>query len=423
MRIVQSHKEKVKERGYKYLGTYNNGEYTYDKHILITTRVPYIRVKCPYCEEEYDVRVSNFKNGSKCTNCCNEYENSFAYHIQVELGEPLNKYWDWEKNIVNPYCISKNRNAKNSKGKSLKIWIKCDKTNYHESYEISCNNFTRGKRCPCCVNQKIHPKDSIIQWCLDNVDIDFEIKYLSDKNTLNLWEVAPRSRNKIWLKCQETDYHDDYQMECCQFVYKKDKNKCPQCINHKGNVHSKDSFGTLYPQKAKYWDLTKNITSPYEIASHTHDEYWFICEKCGESFKKNIDVLNRTDVGVVCKKCNASEGEQLIKNYLDNMNIINGIDCIHDKEYFKDLIGLGGGILRPDFILPDLKIWIEYDGAQHEEFVPWMHGTYEEFEKQQRHDELKNKYAIKHGWNLIRIKSEDKDNIETILENIFKEVI
>lgn len=295
-----------------------------------------MRVKCPYCEEEYDVATRHFKNGSKCPHCCNKYENSFAYHIQVELGESLNKYWDWEKNTVNPYLISKCSNKK--------IWIKCNKTDYHESHLTKGNDFVSG-------------------------------------------------------------------------------NRCPYCSTRHGKVHPMDSFGTLYPEKAKYWDYNKNKISPHKVTSHTYSKYWFICEKCGSSFKKGIEYLNRTDVGVVCKKCNASEGEQIIKNYLDNMNLINGTDYIHDKEYFKDLIGLGGGILRPDFILPNLKVWIEYDGGQHEEFVTWMHGTYKEFEKQQKHDEIKNQYAIKHGWNLIRIKPEDKDNIETILENILKEVI
>ena len=38
---------------------------------------------------------------NKCRYCCNKYENSYAYHIQIELNEPLEKYWDFEKNTLN----------------------------------------------------------------------------------------------------------------------------------------------------------------------------------------------------------------------------------------------------------------------------------------------------------------------------------
>ena len=58
-------------------------------------------------------------NKSKCNYCCNSYENSFAYYIQVELGESLNKYWNWEKNTVNPYLINKNINKKDKKNMDI----------------------------------------------------------------------------------------------------------------------------------------------------------------------------------------------------------------------------------------------------------------------------------------------------------------
>ena len=145
----------------------------------------------------------------------------------------------------------------------------------------------------------------------------------------------------------------------------------------------------------------------------------------GKKPKKSKIVIKNEKIKVarskkkVTKLRKITNGERKVMKWLND----NGMKYIYDTPYFNDLLSLKGNPLRPDFILPDLKIWIEYDGGQHEEFVPWMHRTYEEFEKQQKHDEIKNQYAIKHGWNLIRIKPENKDNIETILENILKEVI
>lgn len=149
----QKHKEKIKERkdNYIYIGSYHYREITLDNKN--TKNGVIIRVKCPYCSKEYDVRLDSFINKSKCIYCCNKYENSFAYYIQVELGRGLNEFWDWEKNTVNPYLIYKSSNK-------YKIWIKCNKTNYHGSYELTPSNFYAGNRCPCCNSkkyiQKIH---------------------------------------------------------------------------------------------------------------------------------------------------------------------------------------------------------------------------------------------------------------------------
>ena len=106
MYFNEEHKKKVIERGdgYTYIGSYKFKEVTIDGK----KSKPHIRIKCPYCGKEYDIRLDNFKSGSECTNCCNKYENSLAYYIQQELKEPLNKYWDWEKNNelgINPYYI------------------------------------------------------------------------------------------------------------------------------------------------------------------------------------------------------------------------------------------------------------------------------------------------------------------------------
>ena len=61
------------------------------------------------------------------------------------------------------------------------------------------------------------------------------------------------------------------------------------------------------------------------------------------------------------------------------------------------------------------KIWIEYDGSQHDEWKDkWM--SYEEFTTLQEHDKRKDKYAKQYGWKMIRIKEKDYNNIEKILK-------
>ena len=410
----EKHKEEVKNRGdnYSYIGSYERNEATLDGKNKNKNKVKrgnvYIRVKCPYCGKEYDVQLNGFKNQKyRCTNCCNKYENSFAYYIQQELKEPLNKYWDWEKNNelnISPYHISY--------GSNITIWIKCTKIVYHESYKTNPHRFLDEHRCPYCNNKKVHPKDSFAQWLINTYGDDSIKKYWSPKNTIDPWEIAPQSnKSKVWILCQEKEYHND------EGGYPTTPNdffrgfRCPYCANRK--VHPKDSFAHLYPEKAKYWS-PNNDKSPYEVAPKSNDIYIykFICEKCGEEFDRKLSKLNRNDNGVVCRECNSSQGETKILKWLDK----NNIEYIHDKPYFNDLIGCGNGVLKPDFIIKDRKIWIEYDGEFHYKNI---HND-DSLKKQQEHDKRKDNYAKKNNWKLIRIPYWEFDNIESILEENLK---
>ena len=56
----------------------------------------------------YNREYANFKNGRIKHPI--RYEESFAYHIKVELGIDLDNIWNWEKNNelgINPYEIYK----------------------------------------------------------------------------------------------------------------------------------------------------------------------------------------------------------------------------------------------------------------------------------------------------------------------------
>lgn len=557
MFMNKSHEIMVKSRGSIYIGTYDKNETTIDKKYKMNYSCLYIRVKCPYCGEEYDIKIQSFKEGRKCRFCCNEYENSFAYHIQVELAEPLNKYWDWEKNTVNPYLISKCSH--------LQVWIKCDnEINTHESHKVSCGKFIRGDRCPYCSGRKlskensfafyliskygddalnkywdynknkldpweiskcarrdiwiycqdvsyhnsyktspdrfnkgqgcgycnpkggnVHPKDSIAQWIIDNLGEDFlnrwssrnnkspwemskssnkriylicpihgeysirtceELTRLQDvlrcnkcrsfaqalidmhgeymfeklwskDNVIDPWIIKAHSNKKVLIKCLEKDYHGDYSITPSKYMQGK---RCGYCSKRSGKVHKLDSYGEVFPEKAKCWDYNKNKDTPYDIAPHANVKRWHICEKCGKSFERTLNSINARNCGVVCSDCRASEGETRIRKYIQSIGLIEHDDFEHDKRYFKDLVGVGGDILRPDFIFPKLKLWIEFNGDQHDKWLKLFQPKYEDFLKLQEHDRRKDKYAKNHGWVLIKIKQNDIDNIEIILDRIFK---
>nr|DAE62821.1 MAG TPA: restriction enzyme [Caudoviricetes sp.] len=403
----EEHKQSVEERGdgYEYIGTYRCDEMTMDGKNK-KGKSNYIRIKCPYCDNEYDIQLSSFKKGAKCTNCCNFYENSFAYYIQQELQEPLNKYWDWNDNELNPYHIYKNS--------TKKVKIKCIEKNYHGNYSIDPHHFYDGKRCPYCCNfhGKVHPKDSFGQWLINNYGEDAVEKYWSSKNTIDPFTIAPQSGKKVWILCQNKDYHNDnggYETTVGNFYY---GNRCPYCSSQK--VHPKDSFGILYPDKARYWSKN-NKKSPFDVLPYSNKKYKFICEKCGGEFKRSLYYLNVNSTGVICRECRSSQLEQATKKVLDRYNI-----KYHREYSYNDLIGVSNGLLRFDFYLPDYNTLIECQGIQHEK---WQEGwqTEKDFEDLQIHDQRKKDYCKIHNIPLIEIWYYDIDNIENILiEEVLK---
>lgn len=317
--VESRYKYEVEKDGeYEYIKRFRTGDILTNGRIA---KVPYIRVKHKYCDSVYEVSVGGFINGGyRCPNCCHKYENSFAYHIESELGESLEKYWDFEKNIVNPYHISKGHNGK--------VWIKCQEKDYHGSYEIFCSSFIKGGRCGYC--------------------------------------------------------------------------------NSRGKVHPLDSFGYHNLDKVLSWHPDNDI-SPFRVSRASGKRFNFICETCGHVWRTSPHILSK---GRWCPQCASSKGEKKVLRYLTKHNII----YIHDEPYFKDLLSDLDNPLRPDFILPEHKIWIEYDGEFH----------FKKIFKYDKHDELKNndnrkdEYAKNNGWKLIRIPYTKFDEIEYILSNELK---
>ncbi len=214
----QRYKYEVEKDGeYEYIRSYRKGDVLPNGKVVKVS--PYIQVKHKYCEKIYEVTANSFINErNRCGKCCGSYENSFAHHIEVELGEPLKKYWDFEKNTVNPYHIHKNY-TKN------KVWFKCTKTNYHGSYQLSCHAFVSSKsRCNFChtsqKNAKVHPIDSFGGTNL------YAVQLWSPENKISPFKIFRNDEREYKFICNE----------CGNKFYRKvasiHRHKsvvCPQC--------------------------------------------------------------------------------------------------------------------------------------------------------------------------------------------------
>ena len=108
--------------------------------------------------------------------------------------------WDYDKNFKQP----------NEIGVTAKTayYFKCVK-HEHPSSSYKITNITSywDKAPVGCIYC-----NSFAQWGIDNICEDFLEKYWDyDKNQdVNPWLLPKAARRKVWLKCQDVDYHNSY---------------------------------------------------------------------------------------------------------------------------------------------------------------------------------------------------------------------
>ena len=292
---------------------------------------------------------------------------------------------------------AKNPNAENIeileqyKGNAIKIKCRCKKDGY--TWEIKPNDLISGHGCPKCSGNIRKTTEEFINELKEvNGDIEVLGEYVNNKT-------------KIKVKCRVDGYI--WEMTPKHLLH---KHGCPKCYNDKRG----DDLRKTHEQ---FVNELKAVNNNVEILGEYIDNKTKIkvkCKKCNHTWNATPNNLLTKCSG--CPKCNISKGEKRIAKYLDNRNI----KYIHDKGYFKDLKNSKNNILRPDFIIKDRKIWIEFDGKQHFEVVDFSSKNQElakeQFEQIKENDKIKNEYAKKHNWKLIRIPYTEYDNIEKILE-------
>lgn len=301
--------------------------------------------------------------------------------------------WDYNLNDCKPseICYSTPK----------RYYFKCPK-NLHSSELKKISNYTNinkgGIKCRQC--------NSFAQWGIDNIDKDFLEKYWDYEKNIGTdpWKIASQHNKKVWMICQEKEYHDSYDIVCCDFT--SGQQRCSYCAKRK--IHPFDSLGTLYPKVLENWS-NKNKKSPYEYAPHTHQKvYWKCPEGKHQDYLRSIDGSNRLDFR--CPDCDFSHGE----NKISEVFMYYKVNYIPQKM-FDGLVGLGGGLLSYDFYLPRFNLLIEFQGIQHEKFTEWFHESKEDFKKQKEHDRRKRQYCLDNNIKLLEIWYWDFDNIESIL--------
>ena len=167
------------------------------------------------------------------------------------------KYWDFDKNTLDPYKIGPMCNEK--------AYWKCE---HGHSFIRTVDGFVRRtQKCPVCQDRKANviSKPEIMKFW------DFE------KNTLDPETTRANSEEYAWFKCPKCGYSWQAQIRARQR-----KDKCPVCetnmVVHKGV----NDFRTVYPQLAL--DTSDEMNPDIDLNSlgaGAHVRIHWKCHVCG----------------------------------------------------------------------------------------------------------------------------------------------
>ena len=320
------------------------------------------------------------------------------------------KKWDYELNEKTPFEVMAGSHKKYH-------WVypyDDPQTGKHWDfkYEASINDAVKYTTCPQLAGKKVevgfndlgslHPEIAD-QWDYEknNGITPFDVLEFSNKYYYWRYPYVDPKTGKHWVFKWRAKVSNRVNFPACPFL-----------INRSLWLGFND-FETLYPELAKEWHPTANgKLKPSDVCGAPDLDVWWLysyknpLNGVHHDYKWRASIVNRVrGTGCPYLPSYESNGEQTIKEYLDNTNIRYDIQAT-----FPELLGVGGRKLSYDFLVhyDNRLVLIEYQGIQHYEPVDFD-GKGEEhaknqFLRQKEHDHRKRQYAKKHGYKMITIK-------------------
>lgn len=384
--------------------------------------------KCGYCNQIFYSLPAVVLNGHKKSCGCLKQKNSNLRNINVQYS-----FYDWcvdnhHAEWIDLWDHDLNEKAPQNVGykTSNSYWFKCPYNPTHKSEKHKISNIVKYNHLIC--NQC----NSFAQWGINNFGNDFLKNFWDyDKNDCDPFKIARASNVKVWIKCQERDYHGSYYVSCSKFSV--DGCRCPYCNKNSGNVHIYDSLGYLYPKVVELWS-DKNLKSPYDYTPQTNQQVWLKCEnnKHEDHLQRICNAVNREFRCPDCVKENRDSFLQTkVSNYISekyNYTLLHEQDCtiypVNPKTNYP---------MPFDNEIKELKLIIEVNGVQHYEpsfFIrltakKYGISTQEAFHQRQYKDEYKKQYALDNGYHFLEIPytAENNDEYKDLIDSKINEIL
>lgn len=307
----------------------------------------------------YEQALCNKSMGQGCPICANKRHAGVAEEKSLANNSPeIAK--EWHPTLNGELTPSDVHN-----GSSMNVWWLCPRG--HAYQKTIAKRTIRGQGCPICrledrAFSNVHP-ELLAFW-------DYE------KNTdIRPGEIYYGSEKKVWWKCPKGH---SYQ----QKVNAKSRGAdCPICTHQQ--ISEETCLEVVCPEIAKEWHPTKNgEITPRDVMPSSHRKVWWICP-AGHEYKTVIYARQRTGCPICDSEKRTSFPEQAIRYYLGKMIQVEGRSSV--------------GGFEADIYCPTMKIAIEYDGE-------YFHVG----DKNDAREDRKNKFFIKEGILLFRVKETKK---------------
>lgn len=338
---------------------------------------------CNKCGKQWQASLDSQARGHGCPDCAIEklVEKNNITNI-VKRGSLATRYPE----LVHFWDHKLNGNKSPDRvvpGSSAKVWwtTKCG-----HSWKRAINSFVENQTCPVCANKQLLMGFNDLKTLYPEIAKEWNY----ERNNSLPEEYLSGARDSVWWKCSE-----------CGLEWKASiggrvstGSKCKACSSLEGGKKNREnalkqtgSVELLYPDLLEEWDYSKNSILPSELTPYTDTKIWWLCNKCGRSWRTGI--RNRTRMKSGCPSC-ASTGTSFPEQAIFYYVLKYYPDACNRYKDFGDK-----GITELDIWIPSINIAIEYDGE-------YYHSNKDLADKE------KDDKCIEVGIELIRIKENTK---------------
>lgn len=395
-----------------YIFTKYNDKFYVNFNDVYPTSTVKIKVKCDYCNKEYEVTYASYmrtmskSNKLSCINCIGKKlsEQSLVQRQHIMYEKIYN------------ICCNKNYKLLTKENELInnntKIYYICK---LHGKTYTKVTGLLQGNGCYKC--GRIKAVNNVIKSTLHKRQDNLYSKMLKKADEKGYTIITPKENitnnsNYIKYKCP---IHNEQQMKVANFISGKG---CPKCAIDKNKKLYKLSFDEVYD---RIYNLGGLLLNKYDYVNLSTKNLKILCPNCNKEFITSLRNFTQHN-GQVCKECSNKEslGEIQIRKYLEKNNIL-----YEQEKWFDDCRDINP--LPFDFYLFEYNIIIEFDGKQHFNDRGYKSGKFSDsLEYTQLHDKIKTEYCKKNNIKLIRIPYWDFNNIETILNkelNLHKDIV
>lgn len=354
----------------------HNNKYNYDK-VNCFRSTDKVIIICPI-HGEFEQQANSHLQGSGCKECKIDNNKLTQDEFKTKALVIHNNKYNYDKvNYINV---------------KTKVVIICPE---HGEFEQNPNNHLKGQGCPICGGTS---KSNIIDFISKSNNIhNFKYNYDNSDyvNNITKLNITCPIHGEFW-QTPKLHLQGSGCPECgSEITCNKNKSNYDDFILKSNLIHSN-----------KYVYLNQNFKGlNYQIK--------IICKKHGEF----LQIANNHLKGHGCPICNYSKGELVIYNWLKE----NNIPFKSQFELITDEIARNSNLMIIDFFVKykEQQYFIEYDGKQHYEYIPFFHqGGIIDFEKQQRRDKVLNEFCELHKDKVTLIRFKYDENDEEIINKL-----